>query len=349
MRGTVQVPTLSGRLSRRAFVGGAVGLGASAGGLALVGAGCVLVSPRHGATVPRIGILSGNSDTTTATHTRSFVEALSSLGYVDAQTITLDWAFSDGRDERYPELAARFVGIPVDVIVATSTQSTQAAMLATSTIPIVMVTPIRPIESGLVASLARPGGNVTGLAGSLVGLVAKRLQLLLEAVGGARRVGVLWNSTDRATQAEWLEVQAAADRTGINLKPGEMRGPEDVASALETIVRAQPEALLSLQHPQILRARQTIVNVAANSRLPALYFARDFPDDGGLMSYGPNLADLHRRAATFVDKLLKGRNPAELPVELPTAFEFVVNHKIAQALGLIIPPDVAAQVTEWVE
>jgi putative ABC transport system substrate-binding protein len=212
-----------------------------------------------------------------------------------------------------------------------------------------MVTPIRPIESGLVASLARPGGNVSGLAGSVAGLVEKRLQLLVEAVGTPRRVGVLWNPSDPATQAEWREVQAAADRIAVELEPGEMLISADVVSALEIIGRTQPQALLALQHPQILLARQDVVNFAASRQLPAVYFAREFSDAGGLMSYGPNLPDLSRRSATFVDKILKGRNPADLPIELPTTFEFVVNRRTAEAQGIRFPPDLAAQVTEWVQ
>jgi len=253
----------------------------------------------------------------------------------------------------YPALATELVAVKVDVIVAANTQAALAAKRATGTIPIVFAGPADPVSSGLVASLARPGGNVTGLS-SLPDpeFVGKALELLTLAVPGRRRIAALWHRDYPAqTQKDILGAVGTAARTlGVHLQPVEVRGgPESFERAFSEVARARVEALTVLTSVLFASERRRLVDLAAKYRLPAVYPIRDFVDDGGLMSYGPLWADLYRRAATYVDKILKGAKPADLPIEQPTKFELVINLKTAKALGLTIPPSLLQRADQVIE
>ena len=289
--------------------------------------------------VPRIGWVS--TTLTANPHlTEAFRQGLRDLGYTEGRDIVIEFRSADSRLERFPALAAELVALKVDVIVAANTLAAQAAKQATSTIPIVFAGPADPVASGLVTSLAHPGGNVTGLSSQGPEIVGKSLELLKHAIPGLRRVAALWHRDyDAPTQDRILrEAESAAARLGVHLQLLEARGgPESFERAFEEIRRARAEAVTVLTSVLFISERKRLVSLAAKYRMPAVYLVRDFVDDGGLMSYGPHWADIYRRAAIHVDKILKGAKPAELPVEQPTRFELVVNLKTARALGLTLP------------
>jgi putative tryptophan/tyrosine transport system substrate-binding protein len=333
------------RTSRRRFVGTMLALAGSG-----LWSGCGVL-PRWGdqpATVPRLGHLSLGSAESEQGWLVDVRQGLRELGHVEGQTFTIDSRYAE-RDDQLPARAAELVGLPVDIILSASSQATPAAKQATATVPIVMAHGGDPIAAGLVASLARPGGNVTGLTSIAPQLIRKRLGLLREVVPGTSRVAVLWNPGNPAKPPEFREAQDAAAAFGLELQSLEVRGPGDLDGAFRAALSARAEALLALSEGLINSQFARIAAFATERRLPSIGEVRLFPDAGGLMNYGANISDIRRRAATYVDKLLKGAKPADLPVEQPTTFDFVINLTTARAIGLVVPPSVLEQATEVIQ
>jgi putative tryptophan/tyrosine transport system substrate-binding protein len=301
--------------------------------------------------VPRIGFFSAgagprNKDiTVTATDPRleGFRQGLRELGYVEGQNITLEIRWGDGKTDRLSQLAAELVRLKMDIIVTDGDRATRAAKQATTTIPIVMGSDADPVGSGLVASLARPGGNITGLTNLLSGLSGKRLEVLKEAFAGISRVGVIWNPESPPSAAGFKEAQIAAKALGLQLQSLEMRGPDDFEGAFQAAAKGRAGALTVLSDALMFSHRTRILELAAKYKLPTMHTQSLWVQAGGLMSYGTYFPDLFRRAATYADKILKGAKPAELPVEQPMKFELVINLKTAKALGLTISPNVLAR------
>jgi putative ABC transport system substrate-binding protein len=298
--------------------------------------------------IPRVGYIAGGTRAAAGHILEAFRQGLSELGYVEGQSIALEVRWAGGRYERQPDLVAELVGLKVDVLVIGNSPGALAAKKATRTIPIVMFGG-DPVGLGLVASLARPGGNVTGLSYYNEEISGRRLQLLKELVPGLTRVAVLRNSLVPVHAIFWQETEAAARKLGVALQPLELRGPEDFEAAFTEAKRGNAQALLAFDATLITAFTRRIAALAASNRLPMMYGFREFPDDGGLISYGPSLVVLFRRSASFVDKILKGAKPADLPVEQPTKFELVINLKTAKALGLTIPPTLLTQADEVIE
>jgi putative ABC transport system substrate-binding protein len=297
----------------------------------------------------RIGRLSPLSAGTDAPNLEAFRKGLRDLGWVEDRDFTLEARFADGNPDRLPELAVELARRHVDLILAGSTQGALAAKKATSTIPIVMVTTGDPIEGRLVASLARPGGNLTGVTALGQVLSMKRLELLKEAVPGVSNVVVLANPTSPYT-APFLRGRDSAARTlGIHLRVLEARDPTTVEQAFAAMAKEHAGALMVLTDVMFINHRRRIVELAAKNRLPAVYGERQFVEVGGLMFYGASLADMYNRAAVYADKILKGTKPADLPIEQPTKLELVINMKTAKALGLTIPPTVLLQADHVIE
>jgi putative tryptophan/tyrosine transport system substrate-binding protein len=299
--------------------------------------------------VARIGVLAPGSPTSSPQLREAFRQQLRELGYVEGQNIVIEYRWAEGRAERLPDLAAELVSLNVDVIVAGGTPGPLAAKHATGTIPIVMTAAGDPVGSGLVASLARPGGNVTGLSARSPDLSGKRLQLLKEVVPGVARVAVLWNAANPYAALVVRETEAAARSLGVQVQFLEVRGPDDFENALPAAIRGRAGALIVVEDPLTFLYLKRIAEFAAQNRLPATYGYREFAEAGGLMTVGPNLADLYRRAAIFVDKILKGAKPADLPIEQPTKFELVINLKTAKALGLTLPPSLLLRADQVIE
>jgi putative ABC transport system substrate-binding protein len=273
----------------------------------------------------------------------AFRQGLREHGYIEEQNLTLEPQYAEGNVERLAGLAAELVRSKVDVIVAGSTPGIIAAKKATKVIPIVMVTTGDPVASGLVASLARPGGNITGPTALGQGLSGKRLEVLKEAVPKISRVAVFSNPTNQDSALSLKGMEAAARALGVQLRVHEVPDPSEFDKAFEAAIREGAKALMVLPDPMFVSQRKRIVALSAKSRLPAMYAHREFVDAGGLMFYGASLADMWRRAATYVDKILKGAKPTDLPVEQPTKFEFIVTLKAAKQIGLTIPPNVLAR------
>jgi putative tryptophan/tyrosine transport system substrate-binding protein len=269
--------------------------------------------------------------------------ALEEVGYQDGRNIVIVYRMSDGNPDQYPELAAELVSLKVDVILTGSTPATQAVKSATKTIPIVMAAVADPVGVGLVASLARPGGNITGLSMRMTDLSGKRLQLLKEVASGIQRVGVLWNPVNDSNRVSWRESKVVAQAMGLQLQSIEVQSQSDFARGFEALTRERVDAFTVLRDPVIMVHLQRILEFAAKVRLPAIYEASNFVFAGGLMSYSTNLSDLYRRAANYVDKILKGTKSADLPIEQPMKFEFIINLKTAKEIGLTIPPNVLAR------
>jgi putative tryptophan/tyrosine transport system substrate-binding protein len=310
-------------------------------------AGGLLVSPftnlaQQPAKVPRIGIL-GNLDTPDWEGLR---QGLRVLGYVDTRNVTMDWRFSEGKTERLPALAIELVQLKVDILVASGTQAIRAAKEATSTIPIVMAVAAFPDKIGLVESLARPGGNVTGLTNFGPELIGKRLELLKEIAPKVTRVALMWNPASPVEPHGFRETLAAAPMAGVEIQSIEVRTPDDHAAAFATVAASRADALYAFGNPVNFTNRQLIADFALKSRIPSLYEERQFIESGGLLSYAPSYTDMCRRAATYVDKILKGAKPADLPVEQPTKFELVINLKTAKALGLTVPQSLLLRADE---
>jgi putative tryptophan/tyrosine transport system substrate-binding protein len=307
------------------------------------------VEAQPSAPVPRIGLLSILSSAVGQAKAESFRQGLREAGYIEGQNILIESRWADGHRERFAELAADLVRMQVAVIGADSTPAALAAQQATHTIPIVMITSGDPVAVGLVASLARPGGNVTGLTFQAPQLSGKRLELLKEAASQTTRVAVLWNATNPAAAGFLGETEAAAHALGLQVHTVAVRSPADLDRAFEAIASAQPSALITLADGMLLDNRRRIVAFAAQRRLPALFPDRDFAEAGGLMTYGPNLAANFRRAAYYVDRILKGAQPADLPVEQPMKLELIINLKTAEALGLTLPPTLLFQADEVIK
>jgi len=323
----------------------------------LIAAVALLAKPlgadaQQAAKVARIGYLSPNRAATP--HVRdAFLQGLRDVGYVEGRNVAIEYRDAEGKVERLPTLAAELVALKVDVIVTeNSTLAARVAKQATTTIPIVFTSVGDAVESGLVISLARPGGNVTGLSNLGPELVGKRLELLKQAVPGLDRVAVLWlpGALGERTDKDMLAgADVAARALGVQLQFVEARSADEFARAFSDMSSARAGALTVLPSNRFLREHRRLVELAAEKRLPAVYTSREFVDAGGLMSYGANSADLHRRAATYVDKILKGAKPGDLPVEQPTKFELVINLKTAKDLGLILPPSLLARADELIQ
>jgi putative tryptophan/tyrosine transport system substrate-binding protein len=303
----------------------------------------VPVAAQQPSKVPKIGFLIGPSRSFFANRIDSFQQGLHSLGYVEGKNIAIEYRYAEGNADRLPALAAELVGLNVDVIVTSATPSVLATKKATNTIPIVFVSVTDPVASGLVASLARPGGNVTGLTILAPELSGKRLELLKEAVPNITRVAFLWNSANPAQAPQWREAQNAAQALGLRLQSLEVRSSYDFDSAFEIALRERAQALIAAPEPLINTHLKRILEFVAKNRLPAMYGGPEVVDAGGLMSYAPDYTAQYRRAATYVDKILKGAKPADLPVEQPTKFELIINLKAAKQIGLTIPPNVLAR------
>jgi putative ABC transport system substrate-binding protein len=301
-----------------------------------------LVGAQQPNKVPRIGFLVAGSPSNTSLNIEAFRQGLRELGYIEGKNITIEYRHAEGVAKRFPILVAELLRLDIDIIVATG-PTIVAAKNATKTIPLVMTNYGDPVGTGVVASLARPGGNVTGLSSFSSELGGKRLQLLKEAFPRVSRVAVLWDPANVAN-ALWLEeTKVAAKALRVTLQPLEVHAPNDFDLTFSAIKRERAGAVIVVRNPLTSTHRSRISDFAAQSRLPAIYSDSDFVDAGGLMSYGPNYNDLYRRAATYVDKILKGAKPADLPVEQPTKFEFVINLKTAKQIGLTIPPNVLAR------
>jgi putative tryptophan/tyrosine transport system substrate-binding protein len=304
---------------------------------------CVSVEAQQPAKVFRIGMLSARSGTDARDEV--FRQRLRELGYVEGKNLFIEWRFSDGKLDHLDSLAAELVSLKVDVIFGNATPTIQAAKKATTTIPIVMIVGADPAESGLVASLHRPGGNITGLTSVSSALNGKRMELVKEIVPNLSRVGVLLDPDYPTITAgrSLQETQSAADSLGLKLELMEVRSVNDFENVFETATKARVQALIHFSHTVITNARKRITELALKHRLPAVYADTQFIDAGGLMSLGADPLDLIRRAAGYVDKILKGAKPAEMPMEKPTKFELVINAKVANQIGLEIPPNVLAR------
>jgi putative ABC transport system substrate-binding protein len=301
--------------------------------------------------VYRVGILAPGFPPSDAERQRGpFRQMLRELGWVVGQNLVLEERWAEGQYDRLPEFAGELVRLPVDVITTAGTLATAAAKQATSAIPIVMFSGGDPVSNGFVASLARPGGNITGTAFAPPEIAGKILQVLTEVMPNARRVAVIFNpvtfGVSAYASAPLKENEVAARALGLTLQPVEVRQPSDLDSAFVTITQDRPDALYVARDPVVSTHQMRILDFAARNKLPAIYTARWFVVAGGLMSYGPDMRGVSRRTAVFVDKILKGAKPADLPIEQPMKFELVINLKTAQALGLTIPPTVLFQADE---
>ena len=274
---------------------------------------------------------------------KAFVQALHDFGYVEGSNITIEYRFAQGQDHRLPSLVGELIDRNVDVIVTVGTPAAVAAKQATSIIPIVMAIVADPVGEGLVASLARPGGNVTGLANLDTELSQKRLEILKEVVPGLSRVAILWNPSNQAHKRALSESEAAAKNLGLQIQALAVGDVSAIKGAFSAINREQAGALMLLADSLFSASRLRITELARRNRLPSMFWTRSSVEVGGLLSYGAIYSDLYRRAALFVDKILKGAKPAELPVEQPTKFELVINLKTAKQIGLTIPPNVLAR------
>ena len=306
------------------------------------------------AKVPRIGFLATASfDTPEFREARDpFLQGMRELGYVEGQNFIVEYRSAEGRQERFASLAIDLVRINVDLIVALATPHARAAQQATRTIPIVVPVMSDPVADGFVASLARPGGNITGLTTLAAELTPKLLDLLKEALPGLSRIAVLWHpgATSEQTASEiWKAAETASASMRLQLRRVDVLGPDDIDGALDTIARERSEALLLVQSSMFFTERRRIADLVAKHRLPSIYNAREYAALGGLMAYGASAADRFRRSASYVDKILKGAKPADLAVEQPTKFELVINLKTAKALGLTVPPALLAQADEVIE
>jgi putative tryptophan/tyrosine transport system substrate-binding protein len=301
------------------------------------------------AKVPRIGFVSGGARTADGLAPAAFRLAMQELGYAADKNVTYFGRWAEANTERLPGLAAELVRLDIDVLVTFGGPAALAAKLATSTIPIVVVAPGDALGVGLVTSLARPDGNITGITDPATELSAKRLGLLKEAVPNATRVAVIWNADDRAMTLRYGEVERAARVLNITIQPLAVRKPEDIDAALSAMTRSRPDAFFVVSDSLTTSNRKRILDFAAAQQLPAMYEFGVFVQDGGLMSYGPTLDEMYRRAATYVDRILKGAKPGTLPLEQPTGYFLLFNLKTAKALGLTIPPPLLLRADEVIQ
>jgi putative ABC transport system substrate-binding protein len=327
-------------VDRRAF------LGAVTGGLL---AAPLAIEAQQAGRIPRIGFLATPSAEFIKGRVAAFEQALRELGYVSGKSIVIEYRYADGRFERLPNLATELVRLRVDILVAVGAPAAHAAKNATSVIPIVIGNAADPVGTGLVASLARPGGNITGLSDFNLGVVTKRLELLKQVVPTASRVAVLLNPANPTNPPQLKEIQTVAPALGVTLLALEAKTSDDIAPAFAVMKSERPGALLVMGDLMFGTHQRWIAELALKSRLPTIWAMKENADAGGLMSYGTNFEDLSRRAATYVDKILKGAKPADLPVEQPTKFELVINLKTAKALGLTIPQSLLARADQVIE
>jgi len=290
--------------------------------------------------VSRIGFLSATSPSAIAARVEAFRQGLRELGYVEGKNIVIEWRYAEGKLDRLSELAAELVRLKVEVIVSAGPTSTRSAKEATNTIPIVMAWDSDPVGSRFVASLARPGGNITGLSTLAPELSGKQLELLKEIVPRLSRVAVLGISTQPGNAQLVKETELAAGAFGVKLQYLDVQNPKDIETVFRAASKGRADAVLVLPNPVLISQRAQVIELAIKSRLPAIYPYREFADDDGLMTYGVSFIDLYRRAAVYVDKILKGTKPADLPVEQPMKFEFIINLKAAKQIGLTIPQSV---------
>ena len=295
------------------------------------------------AKVPRIGFLDPTSRAVSGARIEAFRQGLRKLGYTEGKNIAIDYRFADGKSERLHDLASELVHLNVNVIISRATPGAVAVKQATTKIPIVFVGVADAVAVGLVSSLARPGGNITGVTSLAPELSGKRLELLKETVPKVSRLAVLRNPSNPNDPIIWTEMQAASQTLGLQLQSLEVRSPKDLEEAFESATRAGAEALVTLTDPLLQSHRKRIVDFTAKSRLPAIHPDSAYVEAGGLMSYAPNALEYYVHAATYVDRILKGAKPADLPVEQPTKFELVINLKAAKQIGLTIPPSVLAR------
>jgi putative ABC transport system substrate-binding protein len=298
--------------------------------------------------LPTIGFLGSSTSSAMTAWIAAFVQRLHELGWMEGRTVAIEYRWGEGRDERYAQIADEFIRLKVNVIVTYGTPPTKAAKQATTTIPIVFAAAADPIGNGLVSSLSQPGGNVTGLSLQQSDIVGKKLELLRELLGGLRRLAVIGNVGNPATVLEIGEVKIAADKLGIDIVSLAIRRAEDVSPAFDAL-KGRAEALYVSTDPLIFTNVGRINTLALGARLPTIYNGREYIQSGGLMSYGPSYADLFRRAAEFVDKILHGAKPNDFPVEQPTKFEFVINLTTAKALSLTVPASLLARADEVIE
>jgi putative ABC transport system substrate-binding protein len=297
--------------------------------------------------IPRIGFLSPTADDS---RVEAFRQGLRELGYVEGQNITIEYRWADGRFEQLPDLASELVRLKVDVVVAVVTQASLAAKKATGTIPIVMIGVSDPVGSGLIFSLARPGANITGTSSMTAEIVGKQLELLKETLSKMSRVAALWNPANPIFQAIQLrEAEVAAKALGVQLRILEARDLDEIDRAFAAVVRERMRALLVLNDPVFTAHRKRIADLSAKHRLPTVSGTLEYTEAGGLMAYGPSFPDMYRRAAYYVDRILKGTKPADLPVEQPMKFELVINLKTAKQIGVTIPPEVLARATRLIK
>jgi putative ABC transport system substrate-binding protein len=304
---------------------------------------CFLAQAQQPTKIPRIGCLSAISISANAARIEAFRQGLRELGYVEGKNIVIDWRYAEGKLDRLPALAAELVRLKVNIIVTTGPQSTRAAKEATVTIPIVMANEADPVASGVVASLARPGGNITGLSVMAPEISGKRLELLKEIVPRLARVAVFGTSAQPGNAQSLKETELAAGAFKVQLQYLDVLDTRDIETAFREASKKRADAFLVLQSPVFSSQRKQIAELAVKSRLPAIYPQTEYTEAGGLMYYDASTTDLFRRVATYVDKILKGAKPADLPVEQPTKFEFIINLKAAKQIGLTIPSNVLAR------
>jgi putative ABC transport system substrate-binding protein len=302
-----------------------------------------LAHAQQAANVPRIGFLSGSSGYAVANLYMTFLQGLHDLGYLEGKNIIIESRYANGSRDRLAALAAQLVNLRLDLIVAAGPEPTRAAKRSTATIPIVMAFDDDPVDSGVIASLAHPGGNITGLSSLAPEISGKQIELLKEIVPKLSRVAVLGTSTRTATANDLKEMEPAAGALGVQLEYLDVLAPNDIETMFGNAHKKHADALMVLASRVMSFQRKDIAQLAVKNRLPVIYYRREFVEDGGLMSYGASYTDLTRRAAYYIDKILKGAKPADLPVEQPTKFELVINLKAAKQIGLTIPPNVLAR------
>jgi ABC-type uncharacterized transport system substrate-binding protein len=298
--------------------------------------------------VPTIGFLGGNAPSTQSQWTAAFVQRLRELGWVEGRNLTIEYRWAEGRFDRSPEILAEFVRLTVDVIVTHGTPNVVAAKQATSVIPIVFAAVADPVGNNLVASLARPGGNATGLSAQIPDLVGKRLELLREIIPSLRHLAIMANGGNPAAMQDLREVQSTGGQLGLEVDTRDIGRAEEIAPAFEAL-NGRAEAVYVVTDPLFTSNRVRFNTLALSARLPTMHGTREQVDAGGLISYGSNQTDLFRRAGDYVDKILRGATPADLPVEQPTKFDLVINLKTAKALGLEVPPTLLARADEVIE
>ncbi len=333
-------------LRRRQLLCRLAAVSPSATALAFVSNACGWLAPR----VPRIGYLSPGPREVFATRVDAFLDGLRDLGYMEGQTVAIEWRFTPpGTNAQFHEMAGELVRLPVDVLVTYNTAAAQAAKDATRTIPIVAVNVGLPVQSGLVSSLARPGGNLTGLAADTPGLPAKSLDLLRQVVPDLSRLAVLVDGANPANVAQWNDVRDAAETAGIQAEQVDLRTTDELEQAFQTPVLYRAQAVMCEALPLLIPVYARLAGLLLQHHLPGVAPSYPMPEASLLLTYGPDFPAVARRGAVYVDRILKGANPADLPVEQPTVFDFAVNLKTAQTLGIAIPHDLASQVTQWIQ